>query len=125
MEDEEEPTESEEKTDEQELPNSEDMSAPEEDTLRILFLGDSMMDGNVAGAMDQFGMDYPLREFTPLLEKADLIVVNLETAVGTSGELMEDKSFVFQTDPAYLELFEPYKDRVVFTLLIIMEWMRL
>ncbi len=61
-------------------------------------------------------MDYPLREFTPVLEKADLIVVNLETAVGTSGELMEDKSFVFQTDPSYLELFEPYKDRVIFTL---------
>ncbi len=88
----------------------------EEDVLRVLFLGDSMMTGNVAGALDQHGMDYPLREFAPVLQAADLIVVNLETAVGTSGELMEEKSFAFQTDPQYLELFEPYKDKLVFTL---------
>ena len=112
----EQPSESVEKTDEKESQHTAETTVSDEETLRIIFLGDSMMDGNVAGAMDQFGMDYPLREFAPVLEKADLIVVNLETAVGTSGELMEDKSFVFQTDPAYLELFRPYKDKLVFTL---------
>lgn len=112
----EEPAESVAKADEKESQHTEDSTVSDEDTLRIIFLGDSMMDGNVAGAMEQFGMDYPLREFAPVLEKADLIVVNLETAVGTSGELMEDKSFAFQTDPAYLELFRPYKDKLVFTL---------
>jgi hypothetical protein len=83
--------------------------------LRILFLGDTMMTGRVAAVMDNQGMHYPLQEFAPLLDEVDLIVANLETAVGTSGEVM-DKSYVFQTDPRYLELFAPYWDKLVFTL---------
>lgn len=94
----------------------EEDTSSKEAKIKVVFLGDTMMDGNVAGAMDQHGMDYPLREFAPVLQEADLIIANLETAVGTSGNLMEEKSYAFQTDPAYLKLFEPYKDKLIFTL---------
>jgi len=83
--------------------------------LRILFLGDTMMTGRVAEVMDQRGMDYPLQEFAPLLDEVDLMVVNLETAVGTSGMVL-NKTYAFQTDPRYLALFEPYREKLVFTL---------
>ena len=83
--------------------------------VNMVFLGDTMMTGNVAKVMDQQGMDYPLQEFKHILEEADLIVINLETAVGTSG-MLEEKAFAFQTDPVYLTLFKPYRNKVVFTL---------
>ncbi|MDQ0339724.1 poly-gamma-glutamate synthesis protein (capsule biosynthesis protein) [Caldalkalibacillus uzonensis] len=83
--------------------------------LRLMFVGDTMMTGNVAKVMDEKGNDYPLSEFMPFLEQADLVVANLETAVGTSGKL-EDKTYAFQTEPSRFELFEPLKDKILFTL---------
>ncbi|GAB6084788.1 CapA family protein [Alkaliphilus crotonatoxidans] len=85
------------------------------DTVKIMFLGDSMMTGRVAEVINQRGIDYPLSEFMPILKDKDFIVANLETAVGTSGELME-KTFSFQTDPAMLRIFEPLKEKLVFSL---------
>jgi poly-gamma-glutamate capsule biosynthesis protein CapA/YwtB (metallophosphatase superfamily) len=85
------------------------------DELNLIFLGDTMMTGKVAEAMKRHGLDYPLREFALILEEADFIVVNLETAVGYSGELME-KTYAFQTDPKYLDLFMPYREKLLFTL---------
>ena len=43
---------------------TEEIALDRRDKLNILFLGDTMMTGNVAAAMDQRGMDYPLHEFT-------------------------------------------------------------
>jgi poly-gamma-glutamate synthesis protein (capsule biosynthesis protein) len=43
----------------------------------------------------------PLAAVSPLLSGADVAVVNLETAVGSSGA-PRDKQFVFQADPALL-----------------------
>ncbi|SMP66204.1 CapA family protein [Anoxynatronum buryatiense] len=94
---------------------SEEADASTDASFRVLFLGDNMMAGRVAAVMDEKGMHYPLQEFAPLLEEVDLIVANLETAVGTSGQMME-KSFAFQTAPRYLDLFDPYREKLVFTL---------
>jgi poly-gamma-glutamate capsule biosynthesis protein CapA/YwtB (metallophosphatase superfamily) len=44
----------------------------------------------------------PLAAVTPWLRDADVAVVNLETAVGSTG-LPRDKQFVFQSDPALLD----------------------
>jgi poly-gamma-glutamate capsule biosynthesis protein CapA/YwtB (metallophosphatase superfamily) len=82
---------------------------------RLIFLGDTMMDGNVAKVMDEKGNHYPLSEFMPILQQADFVVANLETAVGTSG-VLEEKAYAFQTDPSRLELFDPLRDNLLFTL---------
>lgn len=82
---------------------------------RLMFVGDTMMDGNVAKVMEEKGDDYPLSQFMPLLQQADLVVANLETAVGTSRQLAQ-KTYAFQTDPARFALFEPLKGRILFSL---------
>ncbi len=87
----------------------------EANTVRVVFLGDCMMADNMARALDKHGMEYTLEDFDSLLKKADLIVANLETSIGTSRILM-DKTFPFQSDPIYLSLFEPYSDKIVFSL---------
>ncbi len=86
-----------------------------EETLKIIFLGDSMMTSKVGAVIKQKGIDYPLSEFMSILNRADLVVANLETAIGTSGNLME-KAFPFQTEPHMLKVFEPIKEKLVFSL---------
>jgi len=88
-------------------------TAPER--LRLMFVGDTMMDGNVAKVMLEKGDTYPLSEFMPILQQADLVVANLETAVGTSRRLAE-KTYAFQTDPARFALFVPLQGRLLFSL---------
>lgn len=83
--------------------------------VRLMFVGDTMMDGHVANVMLEKGDAYPLSEFMPVLQRAHLVVANLETAVGTSRRLAE-KTFAFQTDPARFALFAPLRDRLLFTL---------
>jgi poly-gamma-glutamate capsule biosynthesis protein CapA/YwtB (metallophosphatase superfamily) len=100
--------------------NEEEKSHNKEDNqakARLIFLGDNMMDGNVAQAMKAKGDQYPLSEFMPTLDKADLVIANLETAVGTSGNtLAKEKKYAFQTHPDRLTLFEPLRKRLVFSL---------
>ena len=84
-------------------------------SLRMMFAGDTMMTGNVARMMDLHGVEYPLSEIGGLLQEADLLVMNLETAVGESGILM-DKPFAFQTLPQNMEMLLPYRDNLVLTL---------
>lgn len=84
-------------------------------SVRLMFIGDNMMTDKVAAVMDEKGNDYPLREFLPLLEEADLVLANLETAVGTSG-ILEEKQYAFQTTPSRFELFEPLREKMVFSL---------
>lgn len=86
-----------------------------ESIFKLIFVGDTMMDSRVASVMHEKGDDYPLSEFMPILKDGDLVLVNLETAVGTSRELIQ-KSYAFQTHPERFSLFEPIKDKVVFSL---------
>lgn len=120
------PGDAEEPGDEDELPKEDAMEnenrTPDEehlgsvaDPVRVVFLGDCMMADNMARALDQHGMRYTLEDFDALLSQADLIVANLETSVGTSRILM-DKAFPFQSDPKYLALFEPYREKIIFSL---------
>jgi poly-gamma-glutamate capsule biosynthesis protein CapA/YwtB (metallophosphatase superfamily) len=87
----------------------------QEQVARLIFLGDTMMTGNVAKVMDAKGNDYPLSQFMPILKKSDLVIANLETAVGTSG-ILEEKSYAFQTDSALLSLFDPLRGKLLFSL---------
>jgi poly-gamma-glutamate capsule biosynthesis protein CapA/YwtB (metallophosphatase superfamily) len=87
----------------------------QEQVARLIFLGDTMMTGNVAKAMDAKGNDYPLSQFMPILKKSDFVIANLETAVGTSG-ILEEKSYAFQTDSAQLSLFDPLREKLLFSL---------
>lgn len=84
-------------------------------TIRLMVVGDTMMAGNMGKVMDEKGIEYPLSQFMPILKQADFLLANLETAVGTSGQLAE-KTYAFQTDPSKLEMFTPLKGKILFTL---------
>jgi poly-gamma-glutamate synthesis protein (capsule biosynthesis protein) len=67
--------------------------------VTIALGGDVYGQSPVRETLDRGGN--PLAAIAPLLQAADLAVVNLETAVGTSGE-PRDKRFVFQADAKLL-----------------------
>ncbi|WP_025025455.1 CapA family protein [Caldalkalibacillus mannanilyticus] len=87
------------------------------EVARLIFIGDTMMAGKVADVMEERGNDYPLSEFMPILQESDLVIANLETAVGSSGNtLAEVKKYAFQTAPERFQLFEPLREQLVFSL---------
>jgi len=101
---------------EEDLPENEQVTL-EDESVKLIFLGDTMMAGKVADVMKDRGDAYPLSEFMPILQTADLVIANLETAVGTSGRtLAKEKKYAFQTDPARFTLFQPLRDKILFSL---------
>jgi poly-gamma-glutamate capsule biosynthesis protein CapA/YwtB (metallophosphatase superfamily) len=66
------------------------------DPITLSFAGDVHFEEQVRDLLDD--PDNSLRDLRPYTAKADLTMVNLETAVGTRGE-PEDKRFTFQTPP--------------------------
>src|SRR5688572_24012130 len=67
--------------------------------VTIAFGGDVYGEAPIRGQLARG--ENPLDAVAPLLAPADVAVVNLETAVGSSGA-PRDKEFVFQADPALL-----------------------
>jgi poly-gamma-glutamate synthesis protein (capsule biosynthesis protein) len=69
--------------------------------VTIAFGGDVHGEGSVRSHLLAGGN--PLSEVAPLLRAADLAVVNLETAVGTSGRPEPGKTYTFQAPPVLLD----------------------
>lgn len=70
----------------------------EEPKILLSFAGDTMMAGRVADIVEQKGADYPFTDAAPLLEKSDLAILNLETAISDLGDAKQ-KEFTFRSDP--------------------------
>lgn len=64
-------------------------------TLRLMLGGDVMLGRVVAEWIRRYGPDYPLGRIAPLLQAADLTLVNLECAVTTSQQLWQGASKAF------------------------------
>lgn len=73
------------------------------ETIILAFAGDTNFEGTTARqlAADPASVFEPVAE---LLRRADLAMVNMETAIGTSGTPV-DKEFVFQAPPEALEAY--------------------
>lgn len=69
----------------------------------ISLAGDVMMDRSVGRLIEQRGIDYPWEKVTPIFKKSDLVLVNLETSIGTKGTASPDKSYTFQSKPQTLD----------------------
>lgn len=65
----------------------------------ITVVGDVMFDWSIKTAMNTEGPNYPLQHISPLIKDSDLSILNLETAIGTSG-YKQDKLYTFQSPPA-------------------------
>jgi len=73
--------------------------------LRLVFGGDAMLGRAVNAYIEQYGAEYPLGAIAPLLQGADLSIVNLECAI--TGSLAHwhgaPKAFYFGAPPAAAE----------------------
>ncbi|MEW5953242.1 MAG: CapA family protein [Bacillota bacterium] len=75
-------------------------AAPE---VTISLVGDVLLAAGVGKHIASHGPDYPWEEVRPILAASDLVLGNLECAVATSGEPMENKQYTFRADPASLD----------------------
>jgi poly-gamma-glutamate synthesis protein (capsule biosynthesis protein) len=77
------------------------MASDAEQVLRLMLGGDVMLGRLVREHIRERGPSYPLGELAPLMQQADLAIVNLECAVTTSRQLWPGapKAFYFGTLP--------------------------
>lgn len=67
--------------------------------LALAAVGDVMLDRYVGRRIDQFGPAFPLEMVAPELQKADLVIANLECPLTTAPPALE-KRFIFRVNPA-------------------------
>lgn len=70
--------------------------------INLTFTGDVLLDRSVGDQIRKNGVDYPFKMVSPLLKKADLTFVNLETAVTERGKT-QNKQFTFRSRPETLQ----------------------
>jgi poly-gamma-glutamate capsule biosynthesis protein CapA/YwtB (metallophosphatase superfamily) len=67
--------------------------------LTLLFAGDTNFIWGVEDLQRTRGMLYPLEEVMQMLQEADLTAVNLETAITTRGTPINEKNYIFNSNP--------------------------
>ena len=77
----------------------------EEKTIRMLFVGDVMLD-ELPGEMIKQGKN-PFSAFDQIFEKADVAIGNLECVISEKGE-PEKKPFTFRAHPRVIPLLKKY-----------------
>lgn len=84
------------------LPNKESRS---DETVRLILCGDLMLGRLVNKAIFKYGPGYPLGKVSDTLKKADLTLVNLESAITSSTSKWpgEPKAFYFGAAPEAIE----------------------
>lgn len=70
-----------------------------ESDITLVFAGDTNFIWGVEDLQRQRGMLYPLEEVMQMLESADFTSVNLETAVTARGTPINEKNYVFNSNP--------------------------
>ena len=72
------------------------------DAVSVVWTGDTMLADAVLPLVEEHGYQWPFEYVSPLLD-ADAVIVNVETAIGTSGEqLRPDALFTYRSDAAML-----------------------
>lgn len=71
-------------------------------SFSIAVVGDTMFDWSIKSMMNTLGPNYPLQNISPIIQNSELAILNLETAIGTSGQ-KEDKLYTFQSPPSSAE----------------------
>ena len=71
----------------------------EGDELTIAAVGDIMLGHRAEPFLKQFGPAYPFVNVQPTLDRADLVVGNLESPISTRGTAVENKKFTLRVGP--------------------------
>lgn len=70
--------------------------------ITISMVGDVLLAAGVEKYIQSHGSDYPWQEVRPVFAGSDFVLGNLECAVATGGEPMENKQFTFRAQPDVL-----------------------
>ncbi|MGG2919052.1 CapA family protein [Brevibacillus parabrevis] len=70
-----------------------------EPTVRLTFVGDVMMSGNVEKTLLEKGYDYPFTHVRSLFLQDDFTIANLETPLTTKGTPADNKQYVYKSSP--------------------------
>lgn len=68
--------------------------------LRVVAVGDIMLDGTARPVLGKHGYDYPFVRVKPLLAGADVVFGNLEGPLTDRGTPEQNKTYIFRTPPA-------------------------
>ncbi len=75
-----------------------------EEPLRLLFAGDTHFMWGVRDQQESYGRLSPVEKIRPLFLSADYRVVNLETVVAPRGKSVNQKTYVFRSEPENLSV---------------------
>ncbi|SCG81833.1 PGA biosynthesis protein capA [Proteiniborus sp. DW1] len=71
-------------------------------TVTISIAGDTLLGDFMGNHIDTHGVDYPWESVKKVFQKSDLVLVNLECTVGTTGE-PQDKQYTYRAKPETLQ----------------------
>lgn len=74
-------------------------AAVQEQTVRLTFVGDVMMAGNVEKVLLEKGYHYPFTHVRELFLQDDYTIANLESPLTTRGTPADNKAFVYKSSP--------------------------
>ncbi len=84
---------------------------PEE--ITIAAVGDIMLGHRTEPVLKKHGPQYPFADVKPFLDKADIVVGNLESPISTRGNAVENKKFTLRAGPIAAEALTAAGIRVV------------
>ena len=88
------------------LPGSVPIAAQitDEKPIRILFAGDTHFLWGVRDEQKKRGLNSPVAKIRPLFLGADYRLLNLETVISKNGKSVNNKTYVFESDPENVDL---------------------
>jgi poly-gamma-glutamate synthesis protein (capsule biosynthesis protein) len=84
-----------------------------QDEFTIAAVGDIMLGGRAEPYLREHGPAYPFRSVLPVLNKADVVVGNLESPISTRGEAVKNKKFTLRAGPIAADALKEAGIRVV------------
>ncbi len=78
-------------------------TAAQPEEITIAAVGDIMLGHRTEPVLKKFGPQYPFVEVQPFLDKADIVVGNLESPISTRGTAVENKKFTLRAGPVAVE----------------------
>ncbi|MDI4648392.1 CapA family protein [Cohnella hashimotonis] len=79
------------------------ISVKQKKPIKMIFAGDTMMDGSVKDAIRRHGADYPFSQIKDEVSKADYAVLNLETSVTEASDKDLNQRFNFKSEAGSLD----------------------
>lgn len=84
-----------------------------QDEFTIAAVGDLLLGARTEPFLKEFGPAYPFTDVKPFLDKADLVVGNLEAPISLRGKALEKKTFTLRAGPIAVEALKQGNIRVV------------